>query len=113
MGEKSISMRRKKLIENFMVDHEAGLTIAEIAKKYQVSKSTVYTSLQEIADKNGVTRESLLEKIIIRSKETCYSRQYCKVELKNLEEEINKMMDSSRAIVSQIDAIMIELEEEG
>lgn len=112
MGEKSISMRRKKLIENFMVDHDDGLSIAEIADKYHVSKTTVYASLQEIADKHGVTRESLLEKIIVRGNDSCYSRQYCKVEVKQIEGEIMKMLDSSKAIVTQIDTIMLALEEE-
>lgn len=47
--------------ENFMMLHQQGLSISEIADRYNLSKITVYRHLQEIADKNGVTRESLLK----------------------------------------------------
>ena len=54
------SERRKRLIKGFMQLRQDGKTIAEIAKYFQVSTWTVYQSLQEIADANGVNREELL-----------------------------------------------------
>ena len=48
--------------ENFMRLHTEGKSIQEIAETYKVSIHTIYDSLQEIADKNGVTRESLLKR---------------------------------------------------
>ncbi len=55
------TQRGQQLVENFMKHHEDGKSIAEIAKLYDVNLSTIYKFyLQEIAEKNGVTRESLL-----------------------------------------------------
>ncbi len=42
--------------------HRKGLTIPQIAKKYNLSTPTVYANLQAIADQAGVSRESLLER---------------------------------------------------
>ena len=46
--------------KNFMKEREKGLSIPEIADKYSISRRHAYYILQEIADENGVTRESLL-----------------------------------------------------
>ena len=43
--------------------HEQGMTIAEIADHFHVSKFTIYDRLQEIADNNHVDRESLLTRV--------------------------------------------------
>jgi|GEM_PF-2102618 predicted DNA-binding protein YlxM (UPF0122 family) len=53
--------RTLRMISGFFTDHMAGLTIPEIAAKYNVNVSTIYYYLQEIADSHGVTRDSLLE----------------------------------------------------
>ena len=45
-----------------MKERREGKTIAQIAKEYEMNVSTVYSSLQIIADENNVSRESLLEK---------------------------------------------------
>lgn len=55
------SERVLQLKKNFMEHHKNGWTIQEIADKYHVTRRHTYTLLQEIADENGVTRESLLE----------------------------------------------------
>ena len=57
------TQRVQNVMNNFMSHHKEGYTIAEIADKYSVSKYTIYGILQEIADANGVDRDSLLEKI--------------------------------------------------
>lgn len=57
------SERVKYLIDNFIKFHNEGMSIPEIAEKSAVTTRTIYSYLQEIADQNGVTRESLLEKV--------------------------------------------------
>ena len=54
--------RTLKMMENFMELHEQGYSIADIAEKFNLSESTVYKKLEEIAEKNDVARESLLDK---------------------------------------------------
>lgn len=55
------SERVNFLFSNFMDWHNAGMSIKEIAEKASVTTRTIYQRLQEIADLNGVSRESLLE----------------------------------------------------
>lgn len=52
--------RTLKMMKNYIKLHDSGMSPHEIAKKYNLSNWTVYNSLQAIADKAGVTRESLL-----------------------------------------------------
>ena len=56
------SERTLRMKSEFISLHREGLSILEIAKKYDLSTPTVYSSLQEIADAAGVSRESLLER---------------------------------------------------
>ena len=55
--------RTHKMMKQFMKLHLQGLSIAEIAAKFKLSKNTIYDNLEEIARKEGVTRESLLQKV--------------------------------------------------
>lgn len=57
-----LSERTKRMRKNFMKERREGKNIAQIAKEYEMNVSTVYSSLQIIADENNVSRESLLEK---------------------------------------------------
>ena len=57
------SERVKYLIDNFIKFYNEGMSIPEIAEKSAVTTRTVYAYLQEIAEKNGVSRESLLERV--------------------------------------------------
>lgn len=50
-------------VKNFMYWHNQGLLIPEIAEKYGIGHNTAYLYLQEIADLNGVSRDSLLERV--------------------------------------------------
>lgn len=51
-----VSLMKKVYLEY----HEKGLSPCEIAKKLGVSKSTIYRCLDEIAEENGVDRDTLL-----------------------------------------------------
>ena len=54
------SKRTILMQENFIKLHNEGYSIPEIAKKYELTPSSVYKNLQKIADKEGVKRQSLL-----------------------------------------------------
>lgn len=56
------TQRVEKLMKEFMQYHNNGYSILEIAEIFHVTFATVYNRLQEIADLNGVSRESLLER---------------------------------------------------
>jgi predicted DNA-binding protein YlxM (UPF0122 family) len=49
------------MMQNYVRLHAEGLSPSEIAKRYNLSTRNVYYVLQEIADKAGVSRESLLK----------------------------------------------------
>lgn len=95
-----------KMLENFMELHNEGYTIPEIAQKYNVEKSTVYHLLQQIADANGVTRESLLQ--IVHSNHVMTKARISKAtqvnpeELKAAFERANKEVKNLTRIVDQI-----------
>lgn len=57
------SERVVQMKASFMELHEAGLTIQEIADKFNLSRATMYRHLESIALENGVTRESLLQQV--------------------------------------------------
>lgn len=58
VNERTLRMRNE-----FMCLHSQGATIAEIAKEFGLSVSVVYKDLDFIANANGVTRESLLQRV--------------------------------------------------
>ena len=106
------SERTRVMKENFMALHMEGGTIAEIAERYNLSKVTVYQHLQEIADAHGVTRESLLQRIIIRIPTT--ERQYAeeerkmKVTAEELEAGFTEVNDTLTQLINCIDQILME-----
>ena len=56
------SERTLKIKENFIELHNQGLDIKEIAERFNLNLTTIYHSLNEIAEKAGVSRESLLQR---------------------------------------------------
>jgi len=57
---KRISERAVQMKKHFIELHNEGLTIPQIAATFELDKSTVYRLLDDIAEENGVSRESLL-----------------------------------------------------
>ena len=55
-----IQLRVDRMKQGFMQFRNEGYSIEEIANYFDVAQMTVYNYLQEIAEENGVTRESLL-----------------------------------------------------
>ena len=91
-----------------------GYTPKQIADKFNVSYQTVYRSLQEIADKNGLTREELL--VEPNHSGPIATRNYPlvreKIRAENLKNEINSAKKSIEKIIDQINVTLKELEEE-
>ena len=54
------TQRVRDMVDNYVALWKEGYTPRQIAKHFQVEPITVYRYLQEIADKNGYSREELL-----------------------------------------------------
>ena len=106
-----LSERTKRMRKNFMKERREGKNIAQIAKEYEMNVSTVYSSLQIIADENNVSRESLLEKM-----SGPHSRKKRKkleeVDVKLLSENFEAIVENIDIIVQNIDNEMLKLQEE-
>ena len=55
------TLRVTQMKSSFMGLHSAGVPIEEIAERFGITPRTIYIHLQEIADENGVSRDSLLK----------------------------------------------------
>ena len=49
----------EKMVENFLKDRKRGLSISAIAKKYEISSTTIYNNKELIARTHGVNVEEL------------------------------------------------------
>lgn len=95
MGQKQ-SARVGQMMENFIRLHNEGKDISEIAEMFQLSSSTIYLKLQEIADKEGITREELLSRphkkhVVTMQRKVAKSIDIC--ELKKGFEDLQKDID--------------------
>lgn len=109
MAKESESVKVMK--ENFMELHGQGLSIPEIAEKFGISSSVIYKKhLQEIADANGVSRESLL-KIVREPTERMYKEEEKRVKV-NIEELKRGFREAGEKIDFLIGIIDDILEEE-
>lgn len=104
------SERVNIMMKNFMDFHEKGFSIYEIAEQFQVSVRTVYNNLQEIADKNGVTRNELLQQVKSPYTRTKVRRIADKTDLEGLMSEFDKTSESMDTLINNLDAF-IEKEE--
>ena len=103
--------RTLQMMENFVKLHEDGRSIAEIAKEYNLSESTVYNRLGEIAERAGVSRESLLEKPFLADHS---GRNYTPVEpidTTELEKLFDEVMIYLRKAREEMESIISEQEE--
>jgi len=106
------SERTRVMKENFMALHLEGGTVPEIAERYNLSQATVYRHLQEIANAHGVTRESLLQRIVIRIPTT--ERQYAdeerrmKVTAEELKAGFLEVNSTFTNLINIIDEILME-----
>lgn len=99
MARESERMRLMK--ESFMELHQQGVTIPEIAEKFNLGKTTVYHTLQDIADANGISRESLLQIPRKASAERAYQREAKKVKV-----DVAKLKNGFREAGSHLDFLI-------
>lgn len=94
--------RTIQMMANFMQLHNQGFSIPEIAEKYSLHQITVYRHLQEIADKNGTTREELLQVVKTPVSQTFWERdrKQAKASFKNLKSGF-KTLDETIDIMRQ------------
>ena len=100
------TQRVERLFKEFMQYHNAGYSIKDIAKVFEVDFSTVYNNLQEIADANGVTRESLLERGSSSHEKPHQFFSKEKVDVSNLQKEFKKAEEDLETLISSIDKIL-------
>lgn len=99
--------RVTRLIENFFDEWQKGKNISEIALEYRVSTQTIYDNLQKIADFNGVSRDTLLEKPhISHQKRTAqYERQkFEKVSFEEIQEQFKDLIFHTEGLIKKIDS---------
>ncbi len=107
-----IAERTYQMMEHYLEHFFAGLNPREIAAHYNLDPSTVYYHLQEIADKNGFTREELLA----RPECAHYgSRTRAKIALTPLDptyfnDRIPKMLNDLHEIGVEVDQLIADIE---
>ncbi len=92
------SERVVQMKANFMELHEAGMTIPEIADKFNLSRATVYRHLDEIASQNGVTREALLQQV--HQTPTYWEKQSCSLKVDG--SQLMAKFDTAKQALSEI-----------
>ena len=105
------TQRVEKLIKEFMHYHNEGYSILDIANIFEVDYSTVYKVLQEIADANNVSRESLLER-----KSSTHDNHHMpffkeKVDAKRLQQDFMRVENDLDYVIEEIDTILLTIEE--
>ena len=108
ISERSLLMR-----EGFMELHQKGYSISDIAKHFNVSIWCVYDNLQKIADKNNVTRESLLlrvQKPHLRNSKVLKFED--KVNPEDLIHDFDEIHNNLKHIIDSIDLILEDVQEE-
>ena len=106
MANKSIRMEELK--KDFMKHHEEGKTIKEISELYNVSTRHIYNSLQDIADENNVSRESLLKKIHKKHQPPQNIKSAGQINPAEMNENFYGIINNAKIIIKKIDSILQE-----
>lgn len=112
--------RTLRMKASFMQLHEQGLSVKEIAHKFDLASCTVYGCLQEIADANGVSRASLLQ--IPRAKHVTHERRFepitpvCIKEFHTYAQDtlatFNQLLQECDKHIQQCEIVALKVEEE-
>ena len=104
------SQRVIQMKKGFMQLHVDGKSIAEIADVFHLHPRTVYTYLQEIADSNNVTRDSLLQ-VVHKPHEMknctvrkCYDDNA--FDIKEVQSSFDSALTSIANVIGKIDNIL-------
>ncbi|MBP3256227.1 MAG: helix-turn-helix domain-containing protein [Clostridia bacterium] len=97
------------MINQFMVYHNQGYNIPEIAKKFEVTTTTIYSHLQEIADKNGFyDRKELLERVHPKHNISVVTRQASAVDF----DEVLDYAAKLKTKISEVTTNILTIKEE-
>ena len=91
--------RTFKMKQQFMSLHNRGLSIKEIASRFNLHVGTIYSNLEDIAMKEGCSRESLLE--VVHSTHLTYDRQFepvPEVDMEAYREKFNALEKSAKEL---------------
>lgn len=102
------SERVRLMKENFMRLHNAGYSIPQIAEQHNLDKMTVYRHLQEIADANSVTRESLLQIVKTPSERTLQRQEElkAKVTVEGLRQGFKDVGEHIETLIGNIEEVI-------
>lgn len=103
------SERTLKMKQNFIKLHGQGLEIKDIAETYDLSTKTIYNSLDEIATKAGVSRESLLQRPhkVHSSHTQDYSRAITPINLIDHQQYVTETLKNFELTIANVDAYII------
>ena len=102
-----ISERVRIMEENFLSFHEKGYSIAEIAAEFKLSGPTVYQYLGEIAEKNGMRREDLLQRIYhTQAQRLRKEESEAKASFEKVQEELGNARTSLQRVITEINKIL-------
>lgn len=110
--------RTLRMMESYVRLFNEGMTLTEIAKEFRLAPATVRLHLGEIAEKEGVTRESLLnqphrEHIMIGAKDYEPVKPLDVTEFSNNLEVLNKEFDKTiKKMEERIESLDTKLKEE-
>ena len=100
------------MIDHFMEYHNIGYGIPEIAAKFGLSTTTVYSKLQEIAEKNGFyDRKELLERIHPKHNVTTGNRTAVSSDFEEVLNYASSIKEMIAAAKKDIENIIINEEE--
>lgn len=105
----SISERARKMMENFMTHYREGDSITKIARRYKVSRKTVYDHLEDIAKKNGFENRDKLLKVARRSTVNNSVGDYeikAQIDVEQLKNGLGKASDVIEQLIEKIDTTL-------
>lgn len=105
--------RAKLFVEHFMEKHRQGFSVKEISEMYGITDRNGYLLLGEIAEKNGVTREELLQRPIEAKKAYVQNRvKPEKVNSNELKVAFDEAITTVDQLITLIDAMLAESKED-
>ena len=105
--------RTLKMKQDFMKLHNDGLSIKEIAVKFNLSPTTIYKSLDEIAKKEDCSREDLLK--VVHSPHLTYDRQFeevAEIDVVSYREKFERIKTYARELSNLMSQDISKIEEE-
>ena len=93
--------RTLKMKQEYKKLHDAGMSVRDIAKKFNLHWRTVYKYLDEIAEQEGVPREDLLFDVEKAKPRSTYDRAFAPVEKIDLT-EYRANFDAAKKGINQL-----------